>query len=60
MHAQEAQRSLQAALASAAEDNDAARIAALGKELAEAKRAETVAESDWLAAAEALERAGPR
>ena len=59
-HAQEAQRSLQAALASAAEGNDAVRIAALGKELAEAKRAETVAESDWLAAAEALERAGPR
>ena len=59
-HAQEAQRSLQAALALAAEDNNAARIAALGKELAEAKRAETVAESDWLAAAEALERAGPR
>ena len=58
-HAQEAQRSLQAALASAAEDNDAARIAALGKELAEAKRAEAAAEGDWLAAAEALERAGP-
>ena len=58
-HAQQAQRSLQAALASAAEDNDAARIAALGKELAEAKRAESVAEGDWLAAAEALERAGP-
>ncbi len=56
--AQEAQRSLQTALASAAEDNDAARIAALGKELAEAKRAEAAAEGDWLAAAEALERAG--
>ena len=59
-HAQEAQRSLQAALASAAEDNDAARIASLGKELAKAKRAEAAAEGDWLAAAEALERAGPR
>ena len=59
-HAQEAQRSLQQALASAAEDNDAARIVALGKELAEAKRAETAAEGDWLSAAEALERAGPR
>ena len=58
-HAQEVQRSLQSALATAAEDNDAARIAALGKELAEAKRAETTAEGDWLAAAEALERAGP-
>ena len=58
-HAQEAQRSLQAALASAAQAKDAARIAALGKELAEAKRAEAAAEGDWLAAAEALERAGP-
>ena len=58
-HAQEAQRSLQAALASAARKNDAARIAALGKELAAAKRAEAAAEGDWLAAAEALERAGP-
>ena len=57
--AQEEQRSLQAALASAAEDNDAMRIAALGKELAEAKRAEAAAEGDWLAAAEVLERAGP-
>ena len=57
--AQEAQQSLQAALATAARQNDAARIAALGKELAEAKRAEAAAESDWLAAAEALERAGP-
>ncbi len=57
--AQEAQRSLQAALASAAQANDAARIAALGKELAQAKRAEAAAEGDWLAAAEALERAGP-
>ena len=57
--AQEAQRSLQTALASAAEDNDAARIASLGKELAEAKRAEAAAEGDWLAAAEALERAEP-
>ncbi len=57
--AQEAQRSLQAALASAAQKNDAARIAALGKELAAAKRAEAAAEGDWLAAAEALERAEP-
>ncbi len=57
--AQEAQRSLQAALALAAEKNDAARIAALGKELAEAKRDEAAAEGDWLAAAEALERAEP-
>ena len=58
-HAQEVQRSLQAALASAAQKNDAARIAALGKELAAAKRAEAAAEGDWLAAAEALERAEP-
>ena len=58
-HAQDAQRSLQAALASAARDDDAARIAALGKELADARRAEAAAEGDWLAAAEALERAGP-
>ena len=58
-YAQEAQRSLQAALASAAQANDAARIAALGKELAAAKRAEAAAEGDWLTAAEALERAGP-
>ncbi len=58
-HAQEAQRSLQTALALAAQAKDAARIAALGKELAEAKRAEAAAEGDWLAAAEALERAGP-
>ena len=58
-HAQEVQRSLQAALASAAQANDAARIAALGKKLAAAKRAEAAAEGDWLAAAEALERAGP-
>ncbi len=57
--AQEAQQTLQAALATAAQANDAARIAALGRELAEAKRAEAAAESDWLAAAEALERAGP-
>ena len=57
--AQDAQRRLQAALAAAARDDDAARIAALGRELAAAKRAETAAESDWLAAAEALERAGP-
>ena len=57
--AQEAQQSLQAALATAAQANDAARIAALGRELAEAKQAEAAAESDWLAAAEALERAGP-
>ena len=57
--AQEAQQTLQAALATAAQANDAARIASLGRELAEAKRAEAAAESDWLAAAEALERAGP-
>ena len=57
--AQDAQQALQAALASAARQNDAMRIAALGKELAEAKRAEAAAEGDWLAAAEALERAGP-
>ena len=57
--AQDAQQALQTALAAAAQANDAARIAALGKELAEAKRAETVAEGDWLAAAEALEQAGP-
>ena len=57
--AQDAQRRLQAALAAAARDDDAAGIAALGKELADAKRAESAAESDWLAAAEALERAGP-
>ena len=57
--AQDAQRGLQAALASAARENDAARIAALGKELAAAKRAEATAEGDWLAAAEALEQAGP-
>ena len=57
--AQEAQQTLQAALATAAQANDAARIAALGRDLAEAKRAEAAAESDWLAAAEALERAGP-
>ena len=57
--AQEAQQALQTALATAAQKNDAARIAALGKELAEAKRAETAAEGDWLAAAEALEQAGP-
>ena len=57
--AQEAQQALEAALATAARKNDAARIAALGKELAEAKRAEAAAEGDWLAAAEALERAGP-
>ena len=57
--AQDAQQALQAALASAARQNDAMRIAALGKELAEAKRAEAAAEGDWLAASEALERAGP-
>ena len=56
--AQEAQHSLQAALATAAQKNDAVRIAALGKELAEAKRAEAAAEGDWLAAAEALEQTG--
>ena len=56
--AQQAQQSLQAALATAAQANDAARIAALSRELAEAKRAEARAESDWLTAAEALERAG--
>ena len=57
--ANEAQQCLQAALAAAAQENDATRIATLSKELAEAKRAEAAAESDWLAAAEALERAGP-
>ena len=57
--AQQAQRRLQATLASAARDDNATRIAALGKDLAEAKRAEAAAEGDWLAAAEALERAGP-
>ena len=57
--AQEAQRSLAAALASAAREDDAPRIAALGRELADAKRAEAAAEGDWLAAAEALEQAGP-
>ena len=57
--AQEAQQALQTALASAARKNDATRIAALGKELAEAKREKAAAEGDWLAAAEALERAGP-
>ena len=56
--AQEAQRSLEAALASAARADDAPRIAALGRELADAKRAEAAAEGDWLAAAEALEQAG--
>ena len=56
--AQEAQRRLHAALASAARADDATRIAALGRELADAKRAETAAEGDWLAASEALERAG--
>ena len=58
-YAQESQRRLHAALASAARDDDGARIAALGKELAEAKRAEAAAEGEWLAAAEALERVGP-
>ncbi len=57
-HAQEAQRRLHAALASAARQDDGARIASLGRELAEAKRAEAAAEGDWLAASEALERAG--
>ena len=57
--AQEAQQRLQGALASAAQENDATRIAALSRELADAKRAEAAAEGDWLAAAEALERAGP-
>ena len=57
--AQEAQRGLHAALASASGGDDATRIAALGRELAEAKRAEAAAEGDWLAASEALERAGP-
>ena len=56
--AQETQRSLHAALASAAREDDAIRIAALSRELAEAKRAESAAEGDWFAAAEALERAG--
>ena len=58
-HAQESQRRLHAALATAARDDDGARIASLGKKLAEAKRAEAAAEGEWLAAAEALERAGP-
>ena len=58
-HAQQSQRRLHSALASAAREDDGARIAALGKELAEAKRAEAAAEGDWLAASEALERAGP-
>ena len=57
--AQEAQQALQTSLASAARENDAPRIADLGKELAEAKREKAAAEGDWLAAAEALERAGP-
>ena len=57
--AQETQRCLHAALASAAREDDAARIAALSKELAAAKRAEAAAEGDWLSATEALERAGP-
>ena len=57
--AQEAQRSLHAALACAAREDDAGRIAALGRELADAKRAEAAAEGDWFAASEALERAGP-
>ncbi len=56
--ARETQQGLEAALASAARENDGARIAALSKELADAKRAEEAAEGDWLAAAEALERAG--
>ena len=56
--AQEAQRSLHAALAAAARQDDAGRIAALGRELADAKRAEAAAEGDWFAASEALERAG--
>jgi ATP-binding cassette subfamily F protein 3 len=57
--ARDAQRRLETTLASAAQDDDAARIVALGKELAEAKRAEAAAEVDWLAAAEALEQASP-
>ena len=57
--AQEAQRSLHEALASAAREDDAERIAALGRELADARRAEAAAEGDWFAASEALERAGP-
>ncbi|MDE0335161.1 MAG: ABC-F family ATP-binding cassette domain-containing protein [Defluviicoccus sp.] len=56
--AQDALRSLHAALASAAREDDAERIAALGRELADAKRAEAAAEGDWFAASEALERAG--
>ena len=56
--AQETQRCLHAALASAAREDDAARIAALSRELADAKRAEAAAERDWLSAVEALERAG--
>ena len=57
--AQTVQRSLHAALASAAREDDAEKIAALGKELADARRAEAAAEGDWFAASEALERAGP-
>ena len=57
--AQETQRSLHAALASAAREDNAGKIAALGKELADARRAEAAAEGDWFAASEALERAGP-
>ena len=56
--AQEERHRLQSALATAAQAGDAARIAALGAALAEARREEAKAEADWLAAAEALERAG--
>ncbi len=58
-HAEEARRRLENALASAAQRGDAARIAALGRELRDAERAEAAAEGEWLAAAEALERSGP-
>ena len=57
--AQHAQRRLHDRLASAARTDDAARIAALSRQLAEAKREEAAAEGEWLAAAEALESAGP-
>ncbi len=55
----EAQRRLHGELASAARTDDGARIAALSRQLAEAKREEAAAEGDWLAASEALEGAGP-
>ena len=57
--AETARRRLEAALAAASRDNDSARIAELGRRLAGARRAQEAAESDWLAASEALEQAGP-